>query len=117
MRVESLDAYRRHCVWGPVPAGLIRSKLYAVNCSGIRPEMRVVQLLCLQKDGPLWVNWCLRCGNESERGTEGEVVLAMVDEIRQIAGEKAIEWLLMDDLNDWEGFVEAAQDLGLENQA
>jgi len=55
-------------------------------------------LLCLQKDGPLWVNWRLRTGSESEKGKEGEVVLAMVDEVRDWAGEDAIEWLLMDAL-------------------
>jgi hypothetical protein len=183
IKVESLDAYRRHCVGVLYERGLIRSKMYAVDGSGIGPDMRVVGLICLQKDGPLWVNWCLRTGNESEKGKEGQVVLAMVDEIREIAGENAIEWLLMDalyadghilanlkyarqinamvrlpedrrmyeqlmgllrifpeswqthldvrylsghkqtrqmrvakmdDLNDWEGFVEAAQNLGVE---
>jgi len=146
--------------------------------------MRVVGLICLQKDGPLWVNWRLRTGNESEKGQEGEVVLAMVDELREIAGTDTIAWMLMDalyadgfilanlkyarqidvmvrlpedrrmyeqlmgilrvipeawqehpdvrylsghkqtrqmrvakmdELNDWEGFVEAAQALGVEN--
>ena len=104
IQVESLDAYRRHCVGVLYQRGLIRSKLYAVDGSGIGPEMRVVGLLCLQKGGPLWVNWRLRTGNESEKGKEGEVVLAMVDEIRQIAGEKAIEWLLMDALYA-DGFI------------
>jgi len=183
IKVESLDAYRRHCVGVLYKRRLIRSGVYAVDGSGIGPEMRVVGLICLQKDGPLWVNWRLRTGNESEKGKEGEVVLAMVDEVREIAGEDAIEWLLMDalyadgfilanlkyahqidvmvrlpenrrmyeqlmgllcvfpeswqehldvrylsghkqtrqmrvakmdDLNDWEGFVEAAQNLGVE---
>jgi hypothetical protein len=104
IQVESLEAYRRHCVGVLYQRGLIRSKLYAVDGSGIGPEMRVVGLLCLQKDGPLWVNWRLRTGNESEKGQEGQVVLAMVDEIRQIAGEKAIEWLLMDALYA-DGFI------------
>lgn len=98
VQVESLEAFRRHCVGVLYQRGLIRSKLYAVDGSGIGPEMRVVGLLCLQKDGPLWVNWRLRTGNASEKGKEGEVVLAMVDEIRQIAGEEAVEWLLMDAL-------------------
>jgi hypothetical protein len=84
--------------------GLIRSKLYAVDGSGIGPEMRVVGLLCWQKDGPLWVNWRLRTGNASEKGQEGEVVLAMVDEIRQIAGEEVMAWLLMDALYA-DGFI------------
>jgi hypothetical protein len=82
---------------------LIRSKLYAVDGSGNGPEMRVVGLVCLQKDGPLWVNWQLRTGNESEKGKEIEVVgelvrTAMVDEVREIAGTDAIQWMLMDAL-------------------
>lgn len=104
IRVESLDAYRRHCVGVLFQRGLIRSKLYAVDGSGIGPEMRVVGLLCLQKDGPLWVNWRLRTGKESEKGKEGEVVLAMVDEVRELAGPAAIEWLLMDALYA-DGFI------------
>jgi hypothetical protein len=98
IQVSSLDAYRRHCVKVLYQRGLIRSKLYGVDGSGIGPDMRMVGLQCLQKDGPLWVNWRLRTGNESEKGREGEVVLAMVDEVRQIAGKEAIEWLLMDAL-------------------
>lgn len=104
IKVTSLDAYRRHCIGVLYQRGLIRSQLYAVDGSGIGPELRIVGLLCLQKDGPLWVNWRLRTGSESEKGKEGEVVLAMVDEIRQIAGEKAIEWLLMDALYA-DGFI------------
>ena len=104
IKVESLEAYRRHCVGVLYKRGLIRSKLYAVDGSGIGPEMRVVGLICLQKDGPLWVNWRLRTGSESEKGKEGEVVLAMVDELRAIAGAGAIEWMLMDALYA-DGFI------------
>lgn len=104
IKAESLDAYRRHCIGVLYKRGLIRSKLYAVDGSGIGPEMRVVGLICLQKDGPLWVNWRLRTGNESEKGKEGEVVLAMVDELREIAGQEAIEWMLMDALYA-DGFI------------
>lgn len=104
IKVASLDAYRRHCVRVLYRRGLIRSKLYGVDGSGIGPDMRVVGLQCLQKDGPLWVNWRLRTGNESEKGKEGEVVLAMVDEVREIAGTEAIAWLLMDALYA-DGFI------------
>lgn len=104
IRVESLDAYRRHCVKVLYQRGLIRSKLYAVDGSGIGPDMRVVGLICLQKDGPLWVNWRLRTGKESEKGKEGEVVLAMVDELREIGGAEVIEWMLMDALYA-DGFI------------
>ena len=98
IKVESLDAYRRHCVGVLYQRGLIRSRLFAVDGSGIGPDMRVVGLLCLQKEGPLWVNWRLRTGTESEKGKEGQVLLAMVDEVREIAGQDAIDWILMDAL-------------------
>jgi hypothetical protein len=104
IQVESLDAYRRHCVEVLYQRGLIRGKMYAIDGSGIGSEMRVVGLICMQKDGPLWVNWRLRSGTESEKGKEGEVVLAMVDELCAIAGEAAIEWLLMDALYA-DGFI------------
>jgi len=104
IKVESLEAYRRRCVGVLYKRGLIRSQLYAVDGSGIGPEMRVVGLVCLQKDGPLWVNWRLRTGNASEKGKEGEVVLAMVDEVREIAGAEAIAWMLMDALYA-DGFI------------
>jgi hypothetical protein len=104
IKVESLDAYRRHCIGVLYQRGLIRGKVYAVDGSGIGPEMRVVGLICLQKDGPLWVNWRLRTGKESEKGKEGEVVLAMVDEVREIAGKGAIGWMLMDALYA-DGFI------------
>jgi hypothetical protein len=104
IKVASLDSYRRQCVGVLYKRRLIRSKLYAVDGSGIGPEMRVVGLICLQKDGPLWVNWRLRTGKESEKGKEGEVVLAMVDELREIAGTDVIEWMLMDALYA-DGFV------------
>jgi hypothetical protein len=104
IKVESLDAYRRHCIGVLYKRGLIRSQLYAVDGSGVGPEMRVVGLICLQKDGPLWVNWRLRSGNASEKGKEGEVVLAMVDELREIAGTGVIEWMLMDALYA-DGFI------------
>jgi len=104
IKVESLEAFRRHCIGVLYKRGLIRSKLYAVDGSGIGPEMRVVGLICMQKDGPLWVNWRLRTGSASEKGKEGEVVLAMVDELREIAGTAAIEWMLMDALYA-DGFI------------
>jgi hypothetical protein len=116
IQVASLDAYRRQCVGVLYQRGLIRSKLYAVDGSGIGPDMRVVGLICLQKDGPLWVNWRLRTGSESEKGKEGEVVLAMIDEVRTLAGNEALEWLLMDALYA-DGFILANLKYGRQIEA
>lgn len=104
IRVESLDVYRRHCIGVLYQRGLIRGDVYAIDGSGIGAEMRVVGLMCVQKDGPIWVNWRLRTGKESEKGKEGEVVLSLVDEIRELAGVQAIRWLLIDALYA-DGFV------------
>jgi hypothetical protein len=98
IEVKSLDKFRQRCVKALFDRGLVRGKVYAVDGSGIGPEMRVVGLLCLQKDGPLWINWRMRTGTESEKGQEGQVVLEMVDEIRELVGKGVFEWLLMDAL-------------------
>ncbi len=182
IQVESLDAYRRHCVGVLYQRGLVRSKLYAVDGSGIGAEMRVVGLVCLQKDGPLWVNWRLRTGNELKKAkkvkwfwrwsmkcakspgkqghrmdTDGcfscrygfilanlkyarqiDVMVRLPEDrrmyeqlmgllrvlpeawqehpdVRYLSGHKQTRQMRvakMDDLNDWEGFVVAAQALG-----
>lgn len=41
IEVESLDAYRRHCVGELYKRGLIRSKIYAVDGSAIGPTQRL----------------------------------------------------------------------------
>lgn len=56
IQVESLDVYRRHYVGVLYERGLVRSHPHAVDWSGIGPEMHVGELVCLQKDEPLWVN-------------------------------------------------------------
>lgn len=42
IKAESLNKYRRHCIGVLYRRGLIRSKLYAIDGSGIGSEMRVV---------------------------------------------------------------------------
>jgi hypothetical protein len=72
--------------------------VYAVDGSGIGNRWRVVALLHIHAERTLWVNWRLLSGAASEKGKEGSVLFAMVDEVRQLAGEAAIEWVLMDAL-------------------
>jgi hypothetical protein len=95
---ESLAVFRRRCVGHLFERGVIRSKVYAVDGSGLRDRYRLVGLLCLQGETPLWVNWRLLSGTASEKGKEGSVLFEMVDEVRQMGGAEAIEWLLMDAL-------------------
>jgi len=95
---ESVDDYRRHCIQQLFKRKLIKGKVFAVDGSGLSNRWRVVGLLCVTDEAPLWVTWRLLAGDASEKGKEGSVLFEMVDEIRDIAGEQAIEWLLMDAL-------------------
>ena len=95
---ESVADYRRYCIQQLFKRKLIKGKVYAVDGSGLSDRWRVVGLLCITKGAPLWVTWRLLAGDASEKGKEGSVLFEMVDEIRDIAGEQAIEWLLMDAL-------------------
>ena len=95
---ESVADYRRHCIQQLYKRKLIKGKVYAVDGSGLSNRWRVVGLLCVTQGAPLWVTWRLLAGDASEKGKEGSVLFEMVDEIRDIAGEQAIEWLLMDAL-------------------
>jgi hypothetical protein len=94
----SVANYRRHCIQQLNKRKLIKGKVYAVDGSGLSNRWRIVGLLCVAQEAPLWVTWRLLAGDASEKGKEGSVLFEMVDEIRDIAGEQAIEWLLMDAL-------------------
>jgi hypothetical protein len=94
----TLATFRRRCVGHLFERGLVRSKVYAVDGSGLGDRHRLVGLLCLQGETPLWVNWRLLSGAASEKGKEGSVLFEMIDEVRQLGGEAAIAWLLMDAL-------------------
>jgi hypothetical protein len=96
--LPSLDAFRRECIRVLFERGLVKGKVYAIDGSGLGEGIRVVGLLNVQQACPLWLNWRVRTGNESEKGQEASVVLEMVDEVRAVGGAGAIEWLLLDAL-------------------
>jgi hypothetical protein len=96
--LNSLNEFRKACIRKLFEHKLVKGQLYAVDGSGIGDQMRVVGLLCLGKERPLWVNWRLRTGTESEKGKEASVVLEMIDELIEIQGSEVIEWLLVDAL-------------------
>ncbi len=98
IELDSLESFRRECIQNLFDRGLVKGKTYAIDGSGLGEDIRVVGLLNIHKNCPLWINWRVRTGNESEKGKEAHVVLEMLDEIREIAGEQSIEWLLMDAL-------------------
>jgi hypothetical protein len=96
--LEGLAQFRSTCVRTLFERGLVKGRTYAIDGSGIGQGMRVVGLLNVHRDRPLWVNWRVQTGDESEKGKEASVVLEMVDEVCDIAGLEAIEWLLLDAL-------------------
>ena len=98
IEVSSLDDFRRACLQSLFERGLVKGKVYAIDGSGLGEGLRVVGLLNVQRACPLWLNWRVRTGNESEKGKEASVVLEMVDEVRALGGVTAIEWLLLDGL-------------------
>ena len=98
IEASSLDVFRRECIRALFERGLVRGKVYAIDGSGLGDGLRVVGLLNVQSGCPLWLNWRVRTGTESEKGQEASVVLEMVDEVRTVGGAEAIEWLLMDAL-------------------
>lgn len=98
IKPESLAAFRRESIKRLVQKGLIKGKVYAVDGSGIGSRWRLVGLYNVQKGRKLWLTWRLLSGSASEKGKEGTVLFEMIDEIRQIVGEDAIEWVLMDAL-------------------
>ena len=57
----------------------------AIDGSGLGEGLRVVGLLNVLRACPLWLNWRVRTGNESEKGKEASVVLEIVDEVRALA--------------------------------
>lgn len=96
--LASLEALRQRCVRILFERKLVQGKVYAVDGSGLAAGIRVVGLLNLHPDCPLWVNWRVQTGAASEKGEEACVVLGMVDEMRVLAGADIIAWLLMDAL-------------------
>lgn len=95
---ESMGAFRQECIRRLHKRGLIRGKIYAVDGSGIGNRWRLVGLYNVHKGRKLWLTWRLLSGSASEKGKEGQVLFEMVDEVREIIGEEAIEWILMDAL-------------------
>jgi hypothetical protein len=98
VKPESMAAFRQECIKRLHKKGLIKGKVYAVDGSGIGSRWRLVGLYNVCKGRKLWLTWRLLSGNDSEKGKEGTVLFEMIDEIRQIVGEDAIEWVLMDAL-------------------
>lgn len=95
---ESLHQFRRRCVAQLFQRKLVKGRVCAIDGSGLRTRYRVVGLLSVHREQPLWLSWRVLAGSESEKGKEASVVRSMVEEVLEAGGSEAMEWLLMDAL-------------------
>jgi len=96
--LESLHEFRRQHVRTLFERRLVRGRTYALDGTGLGTRWRVVGLLNVNPECAVWVTWRVLSGSASEKGQEASVVREMVDEVREVGGADAIEWLLMDAL-------------------
>lgn len=77
---------------------LVRGRIYAVDGSGVGPDLRVVALVCVSGVRPLSVAWRLLTGSASEKGKEAGVTRALVEQAVALGGRGCIALLLADAL-------------------
>jgi len=85
--VQSLYAHRA-----------VRGHVYAVDGSGIGPNLRLVALVCVSGERPLIVAWRLLEGAASEKGKEASVTRALVEQALALGGAGCIRLLVADAL-------------------
>lgn len=77
---------------------LVRGKVYAIDGSGVGPNLRVVALVCVSGKRPVRAAWRLLTGTASEKGKEAAVTRALVAQVLALGGPRAIALLLADAL-------------------
>ncbi|GAC1406061.1 MAG: hypothetical protein NVSMB65_21320 [Chloroflexota bacterium] len=77
---------------------LVRGQVYAVDGSGIGPQVRVVALVCVSGERPLIVAWRLLEGSASEKGKEAAVTRSLVEQALALGGAGCMRLLLADAL-------------------
>ena len=78
--------------------GLVRGGVYAIDGSGIGPDLRLVSLVCVSAERPIVVAWRLLEGAASEKGREASVTRALIEQTLAVGGEDCIRLLLADAL-------------------
>ncbi len=78
--------------------GLVGGQVYAVDGSGIGPDLRVVALVCVSAQRPLIVAWRLLEGDASEKGKEASVTRSLVEQALALGGAGCLRLLLADAL-------------------
>lgn len=98
LKPESVADFRQRCIQELFARDLVQGDVYALDGSGLRDRQRLVGVLNVTAERPLWVNWRVLPGEASEKGKDAWVVKEMVEEIEACAGAGAIGLLLMDAL-------------------
>ena len=78
--------------------GLLRGTVYAIDGSGIGPDLRLVSLVCVSAERPIVVAWRLLEGAASEKGREASVTRALIEQTLAVGGADCIRLLLADAL-------------------
>lgn len=78
--------------------GPIRGTVYAIDGSGIGPDLRLVSLVCVSAERPIMVAWRLLEGAVSEKGREASVTRALIEQTLAEGGSGCIRLLLADAL-------------------
>jgi hypothetical protein len=77
---------------------LVRGGVYAIDGSGLGPDLRVVALVCVSATRPVIVAWRLLEGTASEKGKEAAVTRALIEQALELGGQRCIRLLLADGL-------------------
>src|SRR5579864_6172059 len=77
---------------------LVRGGVYAIDGSGLGPDLRVVALVCVSATRPVIVAWRLLEGTASEKGKEATVTRALIEQALDLGGARCIRLLLADGL-------------------
>lgn len=93
---DSLQAFRQACSQQLFARQLVKGRIYAIDGSGIHDRYRLVGLLNVHEEQPLWISWRLLTGQASEKGQEASVVRELLADFDQAAGPASMEWLLLD---------------------
>jgi hypothetical protein len=78
--------------------GLVRGTVYAIDGSGLGPDLRLVSLVCVSAERPIVVAWRLLEGAASEKGREASVTRALIEQALALGGPGCIRLLLADAL-------------------
>jgi hypothetical protein len=77
---------------------LVRGRVYAVDGTGLGPDLRLVALVCVSAERPSIAAWRLLAGPASEKGKEASVTRALVAQVLELGGPGCIDLLLADAL-------------------